>query len=302
MRWDLADVYLSLVTLMELTGFVHIDHSRSFDTMSFETPIQAQLPNKHNIHALSVNTFRILILAFVSTSSVQYTMAPTSHSNPSLGTSLISSDRSVLVQESISSNHSLAKASLITNKEQMDLRKSVVENSKKWKGLYYAPTSFQKLSDLESERRTLERKLMDDMSHLTEAYNYNIASIRSISAKIPKYPKDVPRQLVEYLSEQDDVPTFEDAITSTGSGGAFVELNWVLKQVKLGRESETDQGTCAADDTEPVPDNCSVAVVWEGEDDSEIGLRPYQPRRVSYGAEDRFDCLPDPTELDNYEQ
>lgn len=233
MGFGLADVYLSLVIKMELTGFVHIDYSRSFDTMSFETPIQAQLSNKHNIHALSLNTFKTLISAFASTSSVQYTMAPTSHSDPSLGTSLISSDRSVLVQESISSNHSLAKASLITNKEQMDLRKSVIENIKKWKGLYYAPTFAQRIGvDLESERKTLEKKVMDDMSHMTKAYNYNVESIRSISAKIPKYPKDVPRQLVEYLSQQSVVPTFETAVRETGLGGAFVELNWVLKRVK----------------------------------------------------------------------
>jgi len=257
-------------------------------------PIQTQLRQKQLdacLHSLLFNQYP------------HSNMTTISPSTASVKTSLVVADRTLLDPSLTPSDLVSARDSLESNKKQMDLRQSIIDDSKEWKSLYYAPTSFQKLSaDLESERRTLERKVMDDMSHLTEAYNYNIASIRSISSKIPKYPKDVPRQLVEYLSQQSDVPTFETVVRETGLGGAFVELNWVLKQVKLGRKSETDQGTCGADDTEPVPDDRSVAVVWEGEDDSEIGLRPYQPRRVSYGAEDRFDCLPNPTKLDNYEQ
>lgn len=232
-------------------------------------------------------------------------MTMMSPSTASVETSLAFADRSSLDPSLTPSDLVSARDSLATNMEQMDLRQSIIDDSKEWKGLYYAPTSAQRIGvDLESKRKTLERKVMDDMSHLTEAYNYHIASIQSISAKIPKYPKDIPRQLVEYLSQQSDVPTFENAVRETGLGGAFVELNWVLKQVKRGRELQRDSGTGEGETTDPEPDNGSVAAVQDGAD-SDDGNTPHQPRRVSGGG-DHFAQSVDPyprwANYDNYGQ
>lgn len=179
-------------------------------------------------------------------------MTKISPSTASVETSLVAADLSSPDPSLTPSVLVSARDSLAANKKQMDLRSRIIKDSQLWKGIYYTPTSTQKfVMNLESKRKTLEDKILYDMSHLSKAYDYDINSIHSISANIPKYSKDVPRQLIEYLSEQDDVPTFEDAITNTGSGGAFVELNWVLKQVKLDRGSETEQGTRAAEDIKP---------------------------------------------------
>jgi hypothetical protein len=117
------------------------------------------------------------------------------------------------------------------------------------------------------------------MSRLTNQHHYDIKSMRSIAATIPKYSKDVPRQLVEYLAQHDDVPTFQEAIEETEKGGAFVELNWVLKEVRRGWAPPTDRGTFEGEITEQ--DQGSVAVVWDGAADSRIDNAPYRPRRVS---------------------
>lgn len=237
-------------------------------------------------------------IAYSSTNTPNQ-MTTISPSIASVETSLVAAGSS-LDPSLTPSNLVSARDSLATNMEQMDLRKSIIDDSKKWKGLYYAPTSFQKLSaDLESERRTLERKVMDDMSHLTEAYNYNIASIQSISAKIPKYPKDVPRQLVEYLSQQSDVPTFDTAVRETGLGGAFVELNYVLERVKFDQVSTTDQGTKGGEVQEW--EGGSIAIASDKGAKSFTDSVPYRPRRVS-DCVDGADYLQDPGAFDNYEQ
>jgi hypothetical protein len=185
-------------------------------------------------------------------------MTTVSHGKSSLGPSLIVAGGSLSAQDSKPSGLPSARDSLALaiSKEQLALRESIIAGSKQWKTLYYAPSTTRSvgfprsLGLLVSEVQTLEKKIMGNMSRLTNQHHYDIQSMRSIAATIPKYSKDVPRQLVEYLAQHDDVPTFQEAVEETEKGGAFVELNWVLTEVRGGWEPPTDRGTFEKEITE----------------------------------------------------
>jgi hypothetical protein len=212
-------------------------------------------------------------------------MTTISHGKSSLGPSLIVADGSL---PETPSELPSAQDSLATNKKQLDLRESIIAESKQWKTLHYAPSTTRsvgfprRLGNLDSEVQTLETQIMVNMYRLKNQHYYDIEAMRSIAATIPKYSKDVPRQLAEFLSEQDDVPTFQEAIEETEKGGAFVELNDVLKEVRRGWELPTDRGSSEREMTE----QGSVAEFWDGGADSDNYNGPYRPRRVSGGGDD----------------